>query len=1014
MGRSSALAVTAITALFLAFSGALLLRPSVPPPPRGTTELRLGEVLSRHLNASGADTFAIWLRSGDFLGIVVEQKGLDLVVSLADPNAAHLLEVNRRTDPLALEPVEAVTETAGWHLLRVHPVQTGASGRYVVRLEKLQPAGLRERSRARAARIFAAGEALWKKGELGRARKAYLAALQNWRDMRETRGMADAHARLGAVAAGLNDLSGARGAYHEAIALYRRLRDPEEIRLLNELGRVCYRTDPQAAEEAYSQALRLARGRGDRVLEGRALNNLGVLYDSQAAPRKALEAFDQALEIWRSLGDRAEEATTLHNLGFAYTVLGRLPQALEMLEQALRLRRAVNDIRGEGATLTALAWVHTLEGNLREALPLYDNAILLRQTVGDWRGEAVTIDRRGTALARMGRYSEAAAAYRRVLEILRHHGEPPGSEAPTLANMGWLLLASGDPRQGEQLLESALPYLRHSSNRHGEAHTLMGLAEAARQRGDLARALERVEESIALVESLRREAPGMDLRVSYGAQRYGYYELWIDLLMELHRRRPAAGFDIRALEANELGRGFGLRESLSRELAMTSSAPPQKAHPLEARIQKLESFRFQLLEGGAPPESLETVGRKLSALLLERDRLRAEPPAGGPGVHQHPLGEFRELLGTDTLLLEYAVGEERSFLWLLGADGLETRVLPGRAALAAQTHQVHELLSRRSRRSSRRVEQKATAALGQTLLGPIADRLTGMRLLIVPDGPLYAAPFAALQVRPEGPPLLVEHEIVLAPSASALVLLRREQSHRTPAAGDLALIADPVFGADDPRLQGAAASRFPVRESLRSGRERRLPRLPQTRREAEAILRLLSPSATQVAALDFAADRGAVLDGLLDGYRIIHFATHSILEPEQPELSSLVLSLVDAAGRPRDGFLRAYEIRDLHLSADLVVLSACSTGVGRELRGEGPLSLSRAFLGAGASRVVVSLWDVEDKPTAELMSRFYQGYLASGLSPAQALRQAQLSLWREPRWAEPYYWAGFVLEGDWR
>jgi CHAT domain-containing protein/tetratricopeptide (TPR) repeat protein len=948
------------------------------------------------------------------LHVVVEQKGLDVVVSLADPDADSLLEVDQRNDPFALETIEAVAETAGWHLLRVRALQTGASGRYAVRIEELHPAGPKEWSRARAARIFATGEALWRRGDLGRAREAYLTALQDWRNARETRGMADAQARLGAVAAGLGELNGARSAYRKAVVLYRRLRDPEEIRLLNELGRACYRTDPQAAEAVYSRALQLARGRGDRILEGRALNNLGVLYDSQAAPRKALEAYDQALEVWRSLGDQDEEATTLHNLGYAYTVLGRLPQALELLEQAFRLRRVVHDLRGEGATLTAIAWIHTLEGRFTESLSLYDEAILLRQAAGDWRGEAVTIDRRGTALARMGRYPEAAVSYRRVLEILRHHGEPPGSEAPTLANMGWLFLASGDPRRGERLLEAALPFLRLSSNRHGEAHTLLGLAQAARQRGDLALALDRVEESISLVELLRSEAPGIELRVSYGAQRYGYYELWIDLLMELHRRRPAAGFDVQALEANEQGRGLGLLESLGRKIDAAGTGPHQKTHLLEARIQKLESCRFQLLEGGAPPESLEAIDRKLSALLLERDRLRATPPTGGLNALRPSLRELRDLLGTDTLLLEYAVGEERSFLWLLGADGLVTRVLPGRAVLAAQTRRAHELLSLHPQRAPRGVVQKAAAALGQTLLGPVADRLAGNRLLIVPDGPLYAVSFASLPVRPEGSPLLVEHEIVLAPSASALALLRSEQTRRLPAAGDLALIADPVFGVEDPRLRDVTASSPPVWVTLRGGLARSLPRLPQTRREAEAILRLLSPAAKKVIALDFAADRGAVLDGLLAGYRIIHFATHAILDPEQPELSSLVLSLVDASGHPRDGFLRAYEIRELHLSADLVVLSACSTGVGPELRGEGPLGLSRAFLDAGASRVVVSLWDVGDKPTAELMSRFYQGHLAAGLSPAQALREAQLSFWRDPHWAAPYYWSGFVLEGDWR
>jgi CHAT domain-containing protein/tetratricopeptide (TPR) repeat protein len=831
----------------------------------------------------------------------------------------------------------------------------------------------KDRPRAQAVDPFAAGDALRRNGDLEGARAAYLTALQHWSGAQRTHG--------------------------------------EEIRLLIELGGIHRQlADPVAAEAAYSRALRLARGRGDRVSEGMALNGLGVL-SAQAAPRKALEAYDQALDVWRSLENRTQQAATLHNLGAAYTVLGRLPQALERLEQALRLRRAVRDVRGEAATLTAIAWVHTLEGSLTEALPLYDQAILLRQAAEDPRGEAVTLDRRGTALARMGRYPEAAVSYRRALELLRKHGGP-GSEAPTLANLGWLSMASGNPRRGERLLQEALPLLRRSSNRHGEAHTLLGLAQAARQRRDYSLALDRVEEAIALVESLRSGAPGMELRVSYGAQRYGYYELWIDLLMELHGSQPAAGFDGRALEASEQGRVQGLLESLGRDTAAAGAGSAGEAHPLEARIQKLESLRFQLVTGGATPEQIEIVKRKLGPLLLEHDRSRLAPPAGHPGSLRPSLPELRRALAADTLLLEYAVGETRSFLWLLSADGLVTQVLPGRAALELQTGRALDRLSRRSRRVPRKIEQQAIVALGKTLLGPVADRLAGKRLLIVPDGPLHNVPFAALPARPEGPPLLVEHEIVLAPSVSALALLRRERTRRAPAAGTLALLADPVFGADDPRLHGGKAAAPVVLRG--AGRERRLPRLLHTRREAETILRLLPPKAKQVAALDFAADRRAVLEGLLAGYRIIHFATHALLDPEQPELSSLILSLVDASGRPQDGFLRAYEIRDLDLSADLVVLSACSTGVGRELRGEGPLGLSRAFLDAGASRVVVSLWDVEDKSTAELMSRFYQGHLTAGLPPAQALRQAQLSLWRDQRWSAPYYWSGFVLEGDWR
>jgi CHAT domain-containing protein len=190
--------------------------------------------------------------------------------------------------------------------------------------------------------------------------------------------------------------------------------------------------------------------------------------------------------------------------------------------------------------------------------------------------------------------------------------------------------------------------------------------------------------------------------------------------------------------------------------------------------------------------------------------------------------------------------------------------------------------------------------------------------------------------------------------------------------------------------------------------------LPQTRKEAGAISQLLPDRSRSTALLGFDANLDAVLGGALDGHRIVHFATHAFVDFEQPELSHLVLAMIDRDGHPREGRLRAYEIRDLHLSAETVVLSACSTAVGQELRGEGPLGLSLAFLDAGAARVVVSLWDVQDQPTAELMQRFYRGVLIDHLSPAAALRQAQISMARETRWAAPYYWAGFELQGEWR
>jgi CHAT domain-containing protein len=339
--------------------------------------------------------------------------------------------------------------------------------------------------------------------------------------------------------------------------------------------------------------------------------------------------------------------------------------------------------------------------------------------------------------------------------------------------------------------------------------------------------------------------------------------------------------------------------------------------------------------------------------------------------------------------------------------------------------------------------EAAAAGLSATLLGPTAALLGEKRLVIVADGALQYVPFAALPepgdersagtgTATSAEPLVARHEIISLPSASVLAVLRREREGRKPAAGTVAVLADPVFDKDDDRVAAIAGARAKAKpagaeavETDEAGELRRatreaglteglIPRLPFSRQEAEAILSL-APARSRMAALNFQANRRAATGAALSNYRIVHFATHGLLNAEHPELSGLVLSLVDEQGRAQDGFLRLHEIYNLSLpSAELVVLSACQTGLGKEVRGEGLVGLVRGFMYAGAPRVAASLWKVDDWATAEMMKHFYRGLLQEKLRPAEALRRAQAAMWRQRRWQSPYYWAGFVLQGDWK
>ena len=403
-----------------------------------------------------------------------------------------------------------------------------------------------------------------------------------------------------------------------------------------------------------------------------------------------------------------------------------------------------------------------------------------------------------------------------------------------------------------------------------------------------------------------------------------------------------------------------------------------------------------------------------------------------------------QVLDPDTLLLEYSLGDQRSFLWVVTSSSLTTYELPKRAAIETAAGRFYELLNARNvsvkretnEQRARRIAQAdlqlpaAAAALSRMVLAPVAGQLGKKRLIIVADGALHFIPFSTLPAASDkaSRPLVVDHEIVNLPSASTLAVIRTEVAERQKAPRSVVALADPVFMKNDERVKrdkSTLADRprlvMKHRQLVKAAAEDTgiaseglyVPRLPGTRQEAEQIVAMV-PTTERRLAVDFDASRATATSAELGQYRYVHFSTHGFLNSVHPELSGLVFSLIDERGEAQDGFLRAHELFNLKLPAEVVVLSACQTGVGKTLRGEGLVSLTRGFMYAGAPRVVVSLWGVSDWGTTELMLRFYRGMLKDGMPPAAALRAAQISLMNDKRWSSPYYWAPFTLQGEWR
>jgi CHAT domain-containing protein len=637
--------------------------------------------------------------------------------------------------------------------------------------------------------------------------------------------------------------------------------------------------------------------------------------------------------------------------------------------------------------------------------------------------------------------------YQEALELYRRAGDRSG-EAETLSNIGEVYYSLGESQKALEKYNEALPLRRAVGDRNGEAITLLGLARVEQKRGDLTQARQTVEQAISLIESIRTNSDSQELRASYFAKRQEFFETYIDVLMQMHKQNPAAAFDTVALAVSERARARSLLELLKEARADIRQGVDgsllERERSLQQRLNARAASQVSLLNRKHTPEQADAAAKEIAAIIAEYEevqgQIRSRSPRYAALTQPQPLGLAeiqQQALDEDTLLLEYALGEKRSYLWLVSQRSIDSYELPPRAELEAAARRVYELLTARPNRWTPPDQQfiAQARALSRMLLGPVAPRLGGKRLVVVAPGALSYLPFAALpapedEKRPAGDyePLLAKHEVVSIPSASVLSIIRRETAGRQRAAKSVAVLADPVFEASDPRLASAkngtssgettAEAEFSeLKRAIRtmnfSDARAGFTRLAFSRQEAESII-TLTPKGTGLKATDFNASRDMAMSPQMSQYRIMHFATHGLLNSERPELSGLVFSLIDRKGKSQDGFLRLHEIYNLQLNADLVVLSACETGLGKEIKGEGLIGLTRGFMYSGAPRVVASLWNVDDLATAELMKLFYQRMLKDGLPAGAALRSAQLEMFIQKRWASPYFWAGFVLHGEWK
>jgi CHAT domain-containing protein/tetratricopeptide (TPR) repeat protein len=1018
----------------------------------------------------------IALEAGQFVQATVHQLDIDVVLRLLGPDGVVLEErFDSSEGPVGREPASLQASVAGLYTVEVFaPADVAGPGRYELESQPPRQPDARDRRRREAERLMEVGGRFMGPRAGGRrrnrpsnvqcdqARRAYDEVLPLWEALGETWWEAEARTCLALLQTWLNDEQSIDN-FVRALDLWQAAGDDDYkfIEAVLYAGRAMDRWSRlRDAAQTMEFGLLLARDR-DEVLTSHFLIQLAGVYGQLGDSTRAIERGEEGLAIVRALEHKPRTAVVLTNLARAHYRRGSLQKANDLAVEALALRREIGEELGLMTTLATLAEISLGLGEPDLALSYVDETIRIGTPFGTVQALLPTMAV-ANVLRGLGKPAEARARLLRAIEVTSPSSDPRSQMLAQLALAGLCLddhdaaaagplvdrvlamegtvgdpfvraealdlrarlsLASNDLPLAEEASARSLAIRQVVGDRVGEATSLFRSAQIARASRDLERALVRLQEARAIVAVQRTDLLIPQLRATWAGTVREVEEAYVSVLTALDARDPERGFDVLAFEASEAASARSLLDALAdqREPAPGSAADRE----LAARENLIDALERQMRSraASAPAAERQALEREVRDLSAEHDRFWAEARASDSARRESPvplgLADIQSrVLDDETTLLEFFLGAERGYAWAVTREGLHAYALPSRARVDAAVEALKAALAQppgpprgRDRTSA------ALRALAELVLPRERSVLRGTRLLIVADGSLHYVPFAALPDA-SGRPLIERFEIASLPSASVAAQLRRELAARPPAPRAIAVLADPVYDSADPRLHGVHGTTLADRTLQEATRDfgfkdGRLPRLPFTRREALSLAALAPASST--VRLDFAANVDAALSSELGSYRYVHFATHGLLNDVRPELSGLVLSLVDREGRPRRGLLTAPAVSNLRLQAELVVLSSCRSAAGREVKGEGLVGLTRAFMRAGAPRVVASLWRVDDLATSALMTRMYGGLLGPrALTPAAALRVAQLELLRHRRWRAPYYWAAFQLQGEWR
>lgn len=990
--------------------------------------LEFGQTVERDVATGDRHIYKIKLSQNQFIKIQALQTGCDIMLALQSPENVNIFEYKDDNYQNGSETQTAAVARAGDYELRIVSFDDpNQKGRYSLKVSELRAATTKELKQTSGFQIL---------NKLSKIEPGALTSEQ----IRHVIEQFDS---------ALEEFRFAENRQYEALTL-------------SSIGSFYTRLGNWSkAAELQRQAREINRSIGGKSDTSVLLTNLGNTYFHNNEPHKALEVLYESVALAIKSDDIFNESRALSLIGNVYEEIGDTNRALTYYEQALEKAQSISQDNFAAVALNNLGKVNLTLGENEKAADNFQKSIELARRKKNKRVEAAGLSNLGQTFFKLGNETKATECLTEGLRINRTLDDKVG-EAAVLRTMGKISLALGKTDEAIEMLNQAQTLERTVENPRYLAETLLLLAKATVKKENLDIAQAKMEEAIGLIEKVRLQMQTSELRDSFSANLQNFYSFYIELLMARHKLEPNKNFATVALQANESAHARGLLNLLAESNTDIRQGIDEKLVQKETELRNLLSARLEnltkVLNGKAKGETGQKLKAELEQIRSAYDQIQAQIRTASPryaALTQPKTLSVKEIqaevLDADSVMLEYALGETKSFLWVVSKNEFRSFELPAAKVIEGTARQFYEALTARNKQvkfetAAERDERifradsdlnKFSGELGRMILTPAAPFIANKRLLIVADGALQYVPFAALspggresknQASKIKNKFLIEtNEVISSPSASALAVLRKETIGRVPAPKTLAVMADPVFDKEDARFQIVANRNKPKQEDkieliavtkkrTRAAGDSRdgldLARLPFTRLEADLITSVV-PEGQKEKWLDFAANRQSATSPQLANYRFVHFATHGFINDQNPELSGLVFSTIDENGKEQDGFLRVGDIYNLRLPAEMVVLSGCRTGLGKDIKGEGLVGMTRAFMYAGAKRVTVSLWDINDEATSELMSHFYREIFAGQKrSPASALREAQNTMINDKRWSNPYFWATFVLQGE--